>query len=55
MEVHFFFLCLLTILLSARFIAEIAAYLGAPSVIGELMAGIIIGPSLFGWIEPYKH
>ncbi len=54
MEVHFFFLYLLTILLSARFFAEIAVYLGAPSVIGELMAGIIIGPSLFGWIEPYQ-
>lgn len=54
MEAHFFFLHLLAILLSARLFAEIAVYFGAPSVIGELMAGIIIGPSLFGWIEPYQ-
>lgn len=30
---------------------EIATAFGAPSVIGELIAGIIIGPSLFGWVE----
>jgi len=54
MEVHYFFLCLLTVLLSARLFAEIAARLGAPSVIGELLAGIVIGPSLLGWIEPFQ-
>ena len=32
--------------------AEIAVRLGLPSVIGELFAGIILGPSLFGWLEP---
>ncbi len=26
----------------------------APSVIGELFAGVILGPSLLGWIEPYE-
>ena len=26
--------------------------IGQPSVIGELLAGIILGPSLFGWIWP---
>ncbi len=26
--------------------------LNAPAVIGELMAGIVLGPSLLGWIEP---
>lgn len=54
MEVHFFFLCLLTVLLSARLFAEISVRLGAPSVIGELIAGIIIGPSLLGWVEPFQ-
>ena len=54
MEAHVFFLNLLTILLAARICAEIAVYFGAPSVIGELMAGIIIGPSLFGWIAAEK-
>ncbi|MCU7939199.1 MAG: cation:proton antiporter [gamma proteobacterium symbiont of Bathyaustriella thionipta] len=54
MEAHVFFLHLLTILLLARVFAEIAVYLGAPSVIGELLAGVVIGPSLLGWVEPDK-
>lgn len=52
METHTFFLILLAILLSARILGEIAARLGAPSVIGELLAGVLLGPSLLGWIEP---
>ena len=36
----------------ARIAAEIATRLGAPSVIGELSAGIVLGPSVLGWIEP---
>lgn len=51
MEVHTFFLILLTILLAARILGELAARLGAPAVIGELLAGILLGPSLLGWIE----
>lgn len=49
MDTHTFFLYLLTILLTARLMAEIAVRLKAPSVIGELVAGIILGPSLLGW------
>lgn len=52
MEAHVFFLHLFTILLAARFFAEIAVRVGAPSVIGELTAGIVIGSSLLGWIAP---
>ena len=52
METHTFFLYLLTILLFARLMAEIAVRLNFPSVIGELMAGVILGPSLLGWLEP---
>lgn len=52
METHTFFLYLLTILLAARLMAEIAVRLNFPSVIGELMAGVILGPSLLGWLEP---
>jgi len=54
MEAHTFFLYLLIILLSARIFAEIAVRLKSPSVIGELFAGIVIGPSLFGWIQPVE-
>lgn len=52
MATHTFFLYLLAILLSARLMAEVAVRLKMPSVIGELMAGIILGPSLLGLLEP---
>ena len=54
METHDFFLALLIILMMARVFAELATRLQAPSVIGELFAGVILGPSLLGWIEPYE-
>jgi len=40
------------ILIGARIMGELAAYLRAPSVIGEIVAGLILGPTLFGFIEP---
>jgi len=52
MEAHDFFLTLLIILLTARIFAELATRMQAPSVIGELFAGVVLGPSLLGWIEP---
>jgi Kef-type K+ transport system membrane component KefB len=54
MEAHTFFLYLLIILLSARLFAELAVRLNSPSVIGELLAGVVIGPSVLGWIEPVE-
>ena len=52
MEVSEFFLKLLLILISAKLFAEVFAYLKLPSVLGEVIAGIIIGPSLLGIIVP---
>lgn len=54
METHDFFLFLLVILLTARVFAELATRLQVPSVIGELLAGVALGPSLLGWIEPVE-
>jgi Kef-type K+ transport system membrane component KefB len=51
METSTFFLQLALILVSARVAAEIATRQGVPGVIGELVAGIILGPSLLGWVE----
>lgn len=51
MEAHTFLIQLVIILLSARLMGEVAAYFQIPSVIGELLAGLIIGPSLLGIIE----
>lgn len=52
MELHQFFLFLAIILISARLLSETVARFGIPSVIGELIAGLIIGPSLLGWVSP---
>jgi Kef-type K+ transport system membrane component KefB len=54
METHEFFLYLLVILLTARVFAELATRLMAPAVIGELFAGVVLGPSLLGWIQPLE-
>ncbi|MCW8956388.1 MAG: cation:proton antiporter [Gammaproteobacteria bacterium] len=53
MESHDFFLQLLIILLTARLFAEWATRFHSPPVIGELLAGIVLGPSLLGIIEPH--
>lgn len=47
-----FLLQLLGILVASRIFAELAIRLKSPSVIGELLAGVLLGPSLLGWIEP---
>ncbi len=51
MESHVFLIQLVLILISARIMGELASYLKTPSVIGELLAGILIGPSVFGLID----
>jgi Kef-type K+ transport system membrane component KefB len=50
-EVGSIFLPLVLILLLARVFGEVAAWLKVPSVMGEMFAGIILGPSLLGWVE----
>jgi Kef-type K+ transport system membrane component KefB len=52
MELHQFFLFLAIILIAARVLSETVARFGIPSVIGELVAGLLIGPSLLGWVSP---
>lgn len=52
MESNSFFLSLVLILLSARLLGEVAAWLKIPSVMGEMLAGVILGPSLLGWVHP---
>ena len=52
MELHQFFLFFAIILISARIFSETVARFGIPSVIGELLAGLLVGPSLLGWVTP---
>ena len=52
MNLHEFFLLFAIILISARVLSETVARFGVPSVIGELAAGLLVGPSLLGWVTP---
>ena len=52
---HALFLLLLQvalILAVSRPLAELMKRLGQPTVLGELLAGIVLGPSVLGWIWP---
>ncbi len=51
MDAHIFLLQLVIILFTARLGGELLSFFKAPSVIGEMIAGIIIGPSVMGWID----
>jgi Kef-type K+ transport system membrane component KefB len=35
-----------------RGLGEIMQRIGQPSVIGELLGGLLLGPSVFGWMWP---
>jgi Kef-type K+ transport system membrane component KefB len=39
-------------LAAAKIMAEIFERLRQPAVVGEILAGVIIGPSLLGWVQP---
>jgi Kef-type K+ transport system membrane component KefB len=43
---------MLIVFASAKLLAEVAERLKQPPVVGELLAGIAIGPSVFGWVRP---
>lgn len=46
------FIQLIVIVLVARACGGLLAKMGQPSVIGEMIAGILLGPSLLGWLLP---
>jgi Kef-type K+ transport system membrane component KefB len=52
MDLHTFLLQLMVVLLTARIFSEVATFLQAPSVMGELLAGLLLGPSFLGWVQP---
>ncbi|MBM9501256.1 cation:proton antiporter [Leptospira sp. 201903071] len=43
---------LIAIMLAARFFGKVATLVGQPAVIGEILAGILLGPSLLGFLFP---
>ena len=40
------------ILAVCRLLHELCERIGQPPVIGEIIAGLLLGPSLFGWLAP---
>jgi len=51
MDAGSIFLSLALILVFARVFSEVAAWMKIPPVMGEMFAGIVLGPSLLGWVE----
>jgi len=47
-----FFLQLTVILLVCRVVGQLIARGGQPKVVGEMIAGVLLGPSLLGWLAP---
>ena len=50
---EFIFVVQIVLLIAVgRGLGEIMQRIGQPSVIGELLGGLLLGPSLFGWLWP---
>ena len=47
-----FFLQIAVILLACRAVGLVAKRFGQPQVVAEMIAGVMLGPSLFGWLAP---
>jgi Kef-type K+ transport system membrane component KefB len=54
LSIHFF-LQLACIVGACRLIGFLARRLGQAQVVAEMIAGFLLGPSLFGWIAPGAH
>ena len=50
-----FFIQLTIVLASCHAMGRIARYFGQPAVVGEMVAGVMLGPSLFGLVFPEFH
>jgi len=48
----YFFLQAAVILLVCRMVGKLAQKVGQPQVVGEMIAGVTLGPSLLGWLFP---
>jgi Kef-type K+ transport system membrane component KefB len=45
-------LTLLLVFGAAKLFANVCKWLGQPSIIGEIIAGILLGPSVLNWVRP---
>ena len=52
MDVNAVLLDILIVLVAAKAAAEVAERVGTPAVVGEIVAGLVVGPSVLGVVEP---
>jgi Kef-type K+ transport system membrane component KefB len=45
-------LSMLLLFVSTKLMAEIAERLNQPGIVGEILAGVLLGPSVLGWLAP---
>jgi Na+:H+ antiporter len=45
-------LAMLIVFGSAKLFAELCERIGQPGIVGEIVAGILIGPGVLGWVQP---
>lgn len=45
-------MAMLILFVSAKLLAEVAERLNQPGIVGEIVAGVLIGPSVLGWLKP---
>lgn len=43
---------LLILLVAAKLGHEVMKRIGQPGIVGEVAAGVVVGPSILGWVEP---
>jgi Kef-type K+ transport system membrane component KefB len=43
---------MLIIFAAAKVFAELAEKIGQPGIVGEILAGVLVGPAVLGWITP---
>jgi Kef-type K+ transport system membrane component KefB len=43
---------MLVVFVSAKLLSEIFERLGQPGIVGEILAGVLIGPHVLGWMAP---
>src|SRR5688572_20596482 len=48
----YFFLQVAVIIVACQFVGRLAQRLGQPQVVGEMIAGVMLGPSLLGLLFP---
>jgi Kef-type K+ transport system membrane component KefB len=46
---------LAVIIAAARLLGRLARKVGQPAAVGEVVAGLLLGPSFFGWLSPTLH